>query len=46
MRDSFINTLLEYGGISSLQARLLKFLTGLQQNLNQDALKLFDLLLA
>ena len=46
MRDSFINTLLEYGGISSLQARLLKFLTGLQKNLNQDALNLFALLLA
>ena len=46
MRDSFINTLLEYGGISSLQARLLKFLTGIQKNLNQDALNLFALLLA
>ena len=46
MRDSFINTLLEYGGISSLQARLLKFLTGIQKNLNQDAQNLFALLLA
>jgi exodeoxyribonuclease V alpha subunit len=46
MRDTFINTLLECGGISSLQARLLKFLTGVQKNLNQDALNLFALLLA
>ena len=46
MRDTFINTLLECGGISSLQARLLKFLTGIQKNLNQDALNLFALLLA
>ena len=46
MRDSFINTLLEYGGISSLQVRLLKFLTGIQKNLNQDAQNLFALLLA
>ncbi|MBR5412155.1 MAG: AAA family ATPase [Fibrobacter sp.] len=46
MHSLFINIMLECGGISLLQARLLKFLTGVQKNLNQDALNFFALLLA
>lgn len=46
MISLFVNIMLEYGGISLLQARLLKFLAGVQKNLNQDALNFFALLLA
>lgn len=46
MHSLFINIMLECGGISLLQARLLKFLAGVQKNLNQDALNFFALLLA
>ena len=44
--DSFTYRLLECGGISALQVRLLKFLSTIQKNISQDSLDLFALLLA
>ena len=44
--DSFTHRLLECGGISALQVRLLKFLSTIQKNISQDSLDLFALLLA
>ena len=44
--DSFTYRLLECGGISALQVRLLKFLSTIQKNISQDSLDLFALLFA